>query len=132
MPYQEIPHTADWSLRVWAEDLPFLFAEAAHGMANLAGVRLSEGPRTQRRLDVQASDPESLLVSFLSEILYIGEQEHLGFDEFEIHLADDRLQADLTGAPILSIDKIIKAVTYHALQIRQTPAGVETEIVFDV
>jgi SHS2 domain-containing protein len=38
----------------------------------------------------------------------------------------------LYGAPILSMDKAIKAVTFHNLQIQKTRRGVEVEIVFDV
>jgi len=132
MPFEEIPHTADWSLRVWAMDLPVLFIEAARGMVAIAGTRLAEGPRTSRTIVSIAPDHESLLVSFLSELLYIGEQEKLAFDEFKIKIEAERLSAEVVGAPILSIDKIIKAVTYHNLQIRQTSKGYEVEIVFDV
>lgn len=132
MPFEEIPHTADWSLRVWAMDLPVLFIEAARGMVAIAGTRLAAGPRTSRTIVSIAPDHESLLVSFLSELLYIGEQEKLAFDEFKIKIEAERLSAEVVGAPILSIDKIIKAVTYHNLQIRQTSKGYEVEIVFDV
>jgi SHS2 domain-containing protein len=45
MGYEEIPHTADWSIRVWAEDMPGLLAESARGMNWLAGVKLAESPR---------------------------------------------------------------------------------------
>ncbi len=132
MPFEEVPHTADWSLRVRAGSLEDLFAEAARGMNALAGTRLAQSPRTRRTFVSKASDLESLLVSFLSEILYIGEQEKLAFDEFQVEMSGDHLEASATGAPILSIDKTIKAVTYHNLQIRQTRAGYEVEIVFDV
>jgi len=132
MPYEEIQHMADWSLRVYAGDLPGLFAEAARGMTALAGMRLTDGPRTRRKFSINGPDTESLLVGFLSEILYLGEEEKLGFDEFHLQFEDDRLEAELGGAAIRSIDKIIKAVTYHNLQIRQTEKGLEVEIVFDV
>ncbi len=132
MPYEEIPHTADWSLRVWADDLPTLFGEAALGMNSLAGTRLADGPQMKRHLVLAAADVESLLVSFLSELLFIGEQEQFGFYEYQVEIAGERLEAELTGAPILSIDKIIKAVTFHNLRIRQTATGCEVEIVFDV
>jgi SHS2 domain-containing protein len=132
MPFEELPHTADWSLRVWAEDLPQLFAEAARGMNGLAGVKLAGHPKTIRKLLLQSPDPESLLVSFLSELLFIGEQEKLAFGTFKIQIKENLLEADMTGAPIISIDKIIKAVTYHNLQIRKREDRVEVEIVFDV
>ena len=132
MGFKEIPHTADWSLLVWAGDLPELFAEAARGMNFLAGVRLAPGPRTPRTFESAAPDPESLLVAFLSELVFAAEQEHLAFDEFKIQIAGTRLKVEMSGAPILSLNKAIKAVTYHNLQIRPTGRGCEVEIVFDV
>jgi len=137
MPFEELSHTADWSLRVWAEDLPHLFMEAAKGMNALAGIRLAKKPRVRRSFSASAPDAENLLVSFLSELVYFTEQDHLAFDDFDlsIEIEDDqpyRLSATLCGAPILSLDKAIKAVTYHNLQIRQTTRGVEVEVVFDV
>ena len=119
-------------MHVWAADLPELFSESARGMTTLSGTRLSPGPRVSRTIESVSSDPESLLVSFLSELVYLGDQENLAFDEFKIRIAENRLAAEMTGNSILSIDKAIKAVTYHNLQIRQTPEGCEVVIVFDV
>ncbi len=132
MPFEEVPHTADWCLRVRAASLDELFIEAARGMNALAGTRPARGPRTKRTFTCEAQDHESLLVSFLSELLYLGEQEKLAFDEFQLAMSGDHLDASVTGAPMRSTGKIIKAVTYHNLQIQRTEAGYEVEIVFDV
>jgi len=132
MPFEEIQHTADWALRVWAADVPGLFAEAARGMNTLMGARLAEGPRLKRTFETTALDPESLLVSFLSELVYLAEQGRLAFDGFEVELEGQRLKVEMKGAPIVTLNKAIKAVTYHNLQIRQTERGYEVEIVFDV
>jgi SHS2 domain-containing protein len=132
MPYEELPHTADWCLRVWAADMAGLFSESARGMNALAGVRLAEGPRVRRTFEISAPDPESLLVTFLSELVYAAEQERLAFDRFEVKIKGQTLKVEMEGAPIISMDKAIKAVTYHNLQIRQTGRGYEVEIVFDV
>jgi SHS2 domain-containing protein len=73
-----------------------------------------------------------LLVSFLEQLLYLGEMEGLGFDEFEIEVNSGRLCVELGGAPIESQAKEIKAVTYHKLEIRETGRGLEANLVFDV
>lgn len=130
--FREIEHTADWELEVWAPDLRLLLEQAARGMAALAGVRLAEEPVQTRRIELEAADAESLLVGFLSELLYLSESENLGFDRFEIELQGLRLHARLQGAPIVRLDKEIKAVTYHRLQIQTTPQGLRVRIVFDV
>ncbi|MGD0750898.1 MAG: archease [Anaerolineales bacterium] len=130
--FEELPHTADWALRVWAPNLPNLFAQAAQGMNSLAGVQPAPGARLSRVFEAKGSDLESLLVLFLSELVFLAEQEHLVFDAFEISLNGLELKANMSGAPVLSLNKPVKAVTYHNLQIRTTPAGFEVEIVFDV
>lgn len=132
MGYEEISHTADWSIRVWAEDLPALLAESARGMYWLAGAQLSEGRKERRTFETNGPDGESLLVAFLSELVYYAEQEALGFDQFDLDIKDGRLKADMGGAPLQAFDKAIKAVTWHNLEIKETARGLEVEIVFDV
>ena len=130
--YSEIEHTADWELKVWALDISGLLEQAARGMYALMGARLEPEPRQYRNLELNASDPESLLVAFLSELIYFCEQQNLGFDKFDITMNNLSLRAHLTGATLASIDKEIKAVTYHKLVVRETEQGYEVNVVFDV
>jgi SHS2 domain-containing protein len=132
MGFEEISHTADWSVRVWAQDLPSLFAESARAMNSLSGMVTGNGPRVRRTFESQAPDAESLLVAFLSELVYYQEQENLAFDVFKLEVKSKRLKVEMEGTQITSMDKAIKAVTYHNLQIDETNQGFETTIVFDV
>jgi len=132
MPFEELPHTADWALRVLAPSLEELFSEAARGMNALSGAQPAAGAHLRRVFAAKAPDPESLLVLFLSELVYSAEQEHLVFDAFEIELKGSELNVNMAGAPLLSLNKSIKAVTFHNLQIHKTEPGFEVEIVFDV
>lgn len=130
--FEEVAHTADWAIHVWAADLPQLFAEAARGMYTLMHTRLQPAPRVRRRVELSGGDVETLLVAFLNELLYIGERDHLGFDQVEVSIEDGRLAAELEGAPLAGIEKPIKAVTYHLLAVRESEGRVETALVFDV
>lgn len=130
--FQEIEHAADWALQVWAPDLAALLEQAARGMMTLAGIRLENEPVFEREIAITFLDYEQLLVKFLSELLHLLEQENLAFTEYQISLEPNRLKAHLRGFPVRSIDKAIKAVTYHNLQVRQTERGVEASLVFDV
>ncbi len=132
MGFEEIPHTADWSVRVWAQDLPSLFAESARAMNALAGTATSQSPRVKRAFKSEGPDVESLLVAFLSELVYCQEQENLAFDTFDTKLSDKQISVNMEGTQITSIDKAIKAVTYHNLKIEETSLGYETVLVFDV
>jgi len=133
--FREKAHTADWELEVWAPDFPALLEQAACGMYALSGVHLEEGPRLTQTLSLSAQDSESLLVQFLSNILWFEENQHLGFDNFDIKILGSEpyhLSANLEGSTIISMDKEIKAVTYHNLAIQTTQDGLRVVLVFDV
>jgi SHS2 domain-containing protein len=131
--YRELAHTADWELKVWAPDLTGLLEQAARGMYAISGTRLDAGERHTRSLDLRALDAESLLVRFLTELLWLGQQDGLAFDTFLFTLSPGwSLQVALGGASIVSIEKDIKAVTYHNLVIRRLAGGLAVNIVFDV
>lgn len=132
MGFEEIAHTADWSARVWAPDLPSLFGEAARAMNSLAGTVIAKGSRLKHTFASEAPDAESLLVAFLSELVYCQEQENITFDTFDVKIEEQRLSVEMEGGQIVSMEKAIKAVTYHNLKIERTGDGFETTIVFDV
>ncbi len=133
MPFEEIAHTADWSIRVWADDLRGLLTESARGMYALANAVASQSPRATRELSLEAVDTESLLVAFLEELLYFSESEKLLFDDFsQLHLEGSNLSGIMEGGALRSQEKEIKAVTFHNLAIRRSGRGLEVEIVFDV
>ncbi len=129
--WQEIDHTADLALHLWAVDLPDLFATAARGMFSLFVVADETQPET-KTLTLRALDVETLLIDWLNELLYLVEVEGLAFTTFEFaQLTPTQLQATLRGGPILEYTGYVKAATFHDLRVDATPAGFETEIVFD-
>lgn len=130
--FREIAHTADWALEVWAPDLAELFAQAASGMFWLMQTELLDNPRQDRVIVLEAADIESLLVAFLSELLYLGEIEDLAFDRFDITLSATSLRAVVQGAGAAQQKKEIKAVTFHNLQVQQSGEGYRVTVVFDV
>ncbi len=130
--FKERPHTADWALDVWAPDLPALLVQAALGMSALMGIHTRSAPRVAHTFDLAFLDRESLLVGFLSELLYLINQNGVSFDQFDLQLTEDRLQATVGGQPIDHLAKEIKAVTYHNLRIVEIGRGLEVTIVFDV
>ncbi|MFC2025798.1 archease [Chloroflexota bacterium] len=130
--YSEIEHTADWEIKVWAPGLVSLLEQAAVGMYAISGTRIGGKNREYHQIKLQAIDPESMLVSFLSELLFISETQHLGFTGFQLNIENNILFGTLVGAPIISQTREIKAVTYHNMQIMENPSGLEVYIVFDV
>ncbi len=132
--FTTVEHTADWAITVLAPDLKQLFIVAANGMNSL----MLEEPESvslavKKRFNLSAIDDESLLVEWLSELAFWAETERLIFESFEIHKIEaNYLEADVIGGVVPSIEKHIKAVTYHDLKIVATESGLEATIVFDV
>jgi SHS2 domain-containing protein len=131
--FREHAHTADWELEVWAPDLPSLLEQSARGMYALSGMRLQSGLPQARSITLHGEDAESLLVRFLTELLWLEQLDGLGIDDFTITIDQQfKLQAELRGSAIANLDKEIKAVTYHNLAVQTTPQGLCVTIVFDV
>ena len=130
--FNELSHTADWEIEVWAPDLPRLFEQSAFGMYALSGTHLYPDPRITRTIELDADDHESLLVKFLNELLYMGEQYGLAFDTFILEINDCHLKGEIRGAPMTEVTKEIKAVTFHNMTVHNGARGLEVRIVFDV
>lgn len=132
--FEEIEHTADWALRVRGSDMRELLINAACGMATLMVSDLSRLPtEVEQQFELESIDPESLLVDWLSELAYRAETEMLIFQEFELsEVTPTRLRATARGGFAPDLNKHIKAVTYHNLEIVETKNGLEATVVFDV
>jgi len=130
--FEEIAHTADWALHVWAPDFPRLLSAAIQGMQTLMELTLEAGTPLERIFTVEGMDREGLLVSALAEVLYLVQSESLGIVTCQAQVANDTLTATLCLRPIASLTKEIKAVTYHSLSIQPTSRGLEATLVFDV
>jgi SHS2 domain-containing protein len=129
--YQEVDHTADIALRVWGEDIHTLLRQAAYGLNDLMGVVLQDTP-VEGHFSLQQDSFETLLVDFLSELLFLAEEKDHLFDSFSFDEHDDGLTVQMTGRMILSQDRHVKAVTFHNLDVAQTDCGFEVTITFDV
>ena len=132
--FEEIEHTADHALLVSGNSWEHMLTNAAHGMNSLmvpGGTGI--GTQIQKQIVVEASDAEGLLVEWLSELAYWAEKELLVFTRFEFQQASSTcVQAILFGGHVPELQKHIKAVTYHNLEIIKTDKGLAATVVFDV
>ncbi len=130
--FEEIQHTADWALKVWAPGFTGLLEQAALGMNRLMGVVIDPQQPVEQEFTLSAGDGESLLVAFLNRILYEMEMDSIGFDQFDVQGNQQKLHARLKGGRVVELQKMIKAVTYHNLVIQTVEGGLETTLVMDV
>jgi SHS2 domain-containing protein len=134
MGFEEVEHTADHALRIFGENLKELFTSAAEGMTSLMVADASGvAGEIEKTIELQAIDPESLLVEWLSELAYWAEAEMLIFSTFRIkNITANHLVASVMGGKMPTLEKLIKAVTYHNLKIEKNQQGLQVTIVFDV
>lgn len=130
--YQEVDHTADIALRVWGEDFQTLLRQAAYGLYDLMGVVPHVGKPVAGYSVLQQDSLETILVDFLSELLFLAEEKDQLFDVFSFDEQDDELTVRMVGQKILSQERNVKAVTFHDLDVHQTGCGYEATITFDV
>jgi len=128
MVYEVFEHTADLGLRVRAENVSQLFAEAGRGLFSvLVSDPASVRPTTQCIIELSAEDYEYLLFDWLNELLFLFETQHLLLVEFDVRVGAGHLNAVCRGEPVdrelHHLDHEVKAITYHGLTCQQQPSG---------
>jgi len=130
--FEEVEHTADAALRVYGRDLGDLFVNAAYGMFSLMSDWEDIPPSTEQKISLQAIDGETLLVDWLSELLYLHEMGDAVYTSFQIlSISPTTLRAIARGTEQWNPRTAIKAVTFNDLHIEKTAEGYTATIVFD-
>jgi SHS2 domain-containing protein len=134
--FEEVEHTADRALKIFGSDLRELLINAARGMNSLMVKEPAASPATADKtvtVELEAMDAEELLVEWLNELAFWAEMEMLIFRRFDLHeVSSTCLTASISGSKAQQLEKHIKAVTYHNLEIVRTAAGLSATVVFDV
>jgi SHS2 domain-containing protein len=135
MSFEELSHTADVRIRVRAVTLDLLFSDAfAALMQTLFGANRQGG--IKKELKIEADDRESLLMDFLSEVLFVCEVESLVFSHADVRIEGNSLTVTLDGEPFdrmrHSAGTEVKGISYSGLSITQDTNGYMLDILFDV
>ena len=131
--FEILEHKADLKIRVFGKDLRELFLNAIVGMFEEAGYE-SEGEEIKREIKISSLDLPSLLVDFLSEVLYLCEVNKEVYHKVLFkNLTEKELKGILIGKPLKRMGVHIKAVTYHDLDIHQKEDKTwQATILFDI
>jgi len=132
--FEEIEHTADRALRLYGRNREELLINAALGLNSLMGaVGEFHSTPVKKTIELDALDDEGLLVEWLSELAYWAEAEMLVFSKFDLQkVLPNHVKASIYGSRATRMEKHIKAVTYHNLEIVETKTGLVATVVFDV
>jgi SHS2 domain-containing protein len=133
--YEVLEHKADLKIRVFGKTKEELFENAMVGM--FEGAKYEQEIKNQKskiKIKIKSFDLSSLLVDFLSEVLYLVETKKLVFEKVEFKkFTENDIEAILFGRPLKRMGVHIKGVTYHELDIHQGKDGTwQATILFDI
>lgn len=135
MSFKEISHTADVKIQARAPTLESLFSETCNALMQVMYGPVRKGS-VKKEIAVTSTDTESLLLEFLSEVLFVSEVEGIVFSDARVRIDGLNLYAELEGEPF---DKErhgqgteVKGISYSGLSIRQDANGYMVNILFDV
>ncbi|MHB8163682.1 MAG: archease [Methanoregula sp.] len=135
MSFEEISHTADVKIRARALTLDALFTDAFLALMQIVyGTDKKVG--IVKEIQIESDTIESLLIDFLSEVLFIAEVEGLVFSEADIIINGLNLTAILKGELFdprrHSSGTEVKGISYSGLIIQKDANGYMLDILFDV
>jgi SHS2 domain-containing protein len=136
-PFRVLEHTADIGFEAFGATREEMFANAARALTDLMVEIESIQPQEKLSLRAEGSDMPSLLVNWLSEVLFLFDAEGWLFREFEVeNLTDQSLVGSARGEKFdrtrHQAKLLVKAVTYHQLDMRETGQGWRAQVYVDI
>ena len=135
MSYEELSHTADVKIRARAPTCDALFGEVFLALMHVMYGDDRKGG-TSRIIDINAPDRESLLLDFLSEVLFVSEVDGLVFCRADVHLDGMQIHAVLDGEPFDPARHAkgteVKGISYSGMSMGKDAKGYMLDILFDV
>lgn len=134
--YELLDLSGDLAIRAYGTDLQSLFTNAAFGLyAAMTEDSVIENS-TSYNVSTQAESMESLLVQWLNELLFLFDAHGFVGNKFELKLQGNSLEAVVTGGvfdpEIHEVGLLVKAATYHNLEIKETASGFEVMVLLDL
>lgn len=135
--YEFIEHTADLGLKAYGRSREELFSNAAEALFEVLVAAETIEEALERVVEVEADALDDLMVSWLSELLFLFDTEGLLLKRFDIKtIKDHNLKATVGGETLdparHEIKTGIKAVTYHKLYVRKRNGTWETQVILDL
>lgn len=124
--YRLIDHTADIAFDVEGDSWPDLLEEATRAVSDIVLELGEEAFDEERRVAVDGSDREDVLVAWLNEVVVLYEDEGFLARDARVEAADaTRAEGVLCGRvpdpEAEPPDRVVKAVTYHDLRVVPGP-----------
>jgi SHS2 domain-containing protein len=135
--FRVLEHTADVGFEAFGSSREELFVHAAQALIHLIVDLGRIRPLRELTVKAEGSDPQGLLVNWLSEILYLHDADGWLFRDFRVQeLRDTAITAVARGERFdrarHQAKLLVKAVTYHQLALEETPSGWRAQVYVDI
>jgi protein archease len=135
--FEVLEHPADIGFRAYGDTLPALFVHSALAMLSIAGDPSFVEPREGYSLSAESAERESLMVDWLSEVLYWYDGKRVVFRDFRIlDFAEGGIRAIGIGEPRDPTRHparvIVKAVTWHQMRLELRHGIWVAEVYLDI
>lgn len=136
-PFRVLEHTADIGFEAFGSTREEVFSNAARALVHLVVDLDSIAPRKVLEIRVEGRDPTSLLVNWLSEILYLQDTDGWLLRDFDVRYLEDRLLSAVARGEKFDRARhqaklLVKAITYHQLALEKTPEGWRAQVYVDI
>jgi SHS2 domain-containing protein len=140
MGYRFLEHTADVMVEAYGASMGEAFSFAAKAMFEVMFDTTKVAPETTATVNVSATDLESLLYSWLEDLLFRFGVDRMAFSQFKFVIVEKgarvRGKGEIRGEPY---DRAkhgarteVKAVTYAEMQITDSESGSKVRFVLDI
>ena len=130
--------TADVAFRAYGKDLNELFENSALAMFEVMINTKQVKPKIKRKIEVKGNDLQSLMFSWLNELLVFVDSEGLVFSDFKVEVRekDFILNAVCKGEKIdpkkHETRTAVKAATYHQMEIKKVNNKWQAQVILDI
>lgn len=135
--FELLEHPADIGFRARGATPAELFENSALALVSIALDPSAVEPRQEFAFEAEGGDYESLLVNWLSEVLWWLDGKRIAFHSFQVtHIEPSGLRATARGEPCdperHPARLGVKAVTYHQLRVAREDGGWVAEVYLDI
>ena len=135
--WEQFDVDADVGVRAWGPTRAEAFAQAALGVFALIVSPDEVEEREQREVRAQAESPETLLVTWINECLYVHEIEGFVVRRVAVSSASDTLVHGVLHGEALDTRRhrpgiVVKAATFHRVSVGERDGRYQVSVIVDV
>lgn len=129
--YEWVEHTGELELRLTGPSEEAVFTDALAAMSELLASDVSGQP-ARHEVTASAPDRATLLAEWMNELLYLAEIHRFVPERVaRFQLSDGELEATVEGHRAIP-SPLVKAVTYHHLEMQERDGEWTGRVVLDV